>query len=290
MTFEGQGNQATDFQIWAYNAAGDSWAQVGASISLGADTDGTITRSITTNCAEYVGSGGLITWGAYQTDNSDLIRIDFMETVVYSIIPPTTFTMEYDTMAAPSSVQPPAIGGGPTPFDISLTGFSAGDWAFVSFPDTGVSGNIETILDDSVLGDSGTLWDVAKWYDPQDTADPWKTYRSGASTNDLVTIDNTMGVWIHLTQNNGDDVLTISVDGAYAGGNVNINLYTGWNMVSFPSATPSTALPGVADNMAYYNGGATYLVTDAAPGSVLMTEGNAYWIHVTSDVVWSVPA
>ena len=178
-----------------------------------------------------------------------------------------------------------------TPFEIPLSGFSAGEWTFVSFPDTGVSGNIQTILDDSVLGDGATTWDVAKWYNPLDTSDPWKTYRVGASNNDLTTIDNTMGVWLHLTANGGDQVLTVSIDGTYSGSNVIVPLYAGWNLVSYPSATDrlaSTTLPGAADLVAYYNGVAAYLITDAAPNTVTFSEGNAYWVHVTSDVPWSV--
>ena len=163
-------------------------------------------------------------------------------------------------------------------------------WRFISFPHS-TSGNIETILDDSVLGDGGTTWDVAKWYNPQDAADPWKTYRKGVSTNDLTTIDNTIGVWVHLTGNGGDQLLTLSQKGAYSTGAVFISLYTGWNLVSYPSATArlaSTTLPGAADMVAYYNNGATYLVTEALPTAVTFSEGNAYWVHVTADAVWSV--
>ncbi len=286
MTFEGQGNRATDFQIWAYTG---TWAQVGTAIYCGADTDGTITRSIISGCADYI-QEGVLNWGVYQTDNSDLIRIDFMETVISVISPPTTFLLDYDSSDAQSNVQPPPISSGPDGYGISLTGFSTGDWSFISFPYSTI-GNIETILDDSVLGDGGTTWDVAKWYDPQDTTDPWKTYRAGASTNDLATIDNTMGVWVHLTANGGDQKLTTSVASDYSGSNVAISLYTGWNLVSYPSATArlaSTTLPGQADMVAYYNSGATYLVTEALPTAVTFSEGNAYWVHVTSDAFWFV--
>ena len=177
------------------------------------------------------------------------------------------------------------------PYDIDMSIYSAGDWAFVSFPIV-ISGNIETILDDSINGDGQTTWDVAKWCDAQDAADPWKTYRFGVSSNDLVTIDYMRGVWIHLTANAGDQLLTTGATGDYSAGAVNINLYTGWNLVSYPSATDrlaSTTLPPViADMVAYYDGGAAYLITDALPTAVTFSEGNAYWVHVTADTVWSV--
>ena len=86
-------------------------------------------------------------------------------------------------------------------------------------------------------------------------------------------------------------MLTTGVQGAYPAATVNINLFAGWNLVSYPSATPSLAsatLPAEADMVSYYNSGAPYLVTDALPNAVTFSEGNAYWVHVTSDTVWSV--
>jgi len=176
------------------------------------------------------------------------------------------------------------------PFDIDMTSYSAGDWAFVSFP-IDISGDIQDILNDAAEGDGQTIWDVAKWYDPTTPADPWKTYRFGVSTNDLTFINNQMGVWIHLTANNGDQMLTTGVVGDYSGAAVDITLTDGWNLVGYPSETDrlaSITLPGAVDMVAYYNGGATYLITDAPPNTVTFSNGNAYWVHVTSDTLWSV--
>ena len=155
-----------------------------------------------------------------------------------------------------------------------------------------MSGNIEAILDDSIFGGGGTTWDVAKWYNPQDAADPWKTYRVAAGTNDFTTISNLMGVWLHLTATDG--TLTTSSEGDYSAGTVTIDLFTGWNLVSYPSATirqGDATLPPEANFVAYYDSGATYLITaDAVPGAVTFSEGNAYWVHVTGDTTWFVDA
>ncbi len=79
MTIEIQGNAATNFNIWTYNVATDTWAQLGANQWADADADVTITRSILANCHEYISGTGQFTWGCYQTDSSDLVRVDYME-------------------------------------------------------------------------------------------------------------------------------------------------------------------------------------------------------------------
>jgi hypothetical protein len=172
------------------------------------------------------------------------------------------------------------------PYDINLGGHLPGEWVFVSFP-IAVSGNILDILDDTIIGDGFTAWDVARWYNPQDMADHWKIFRVGGTSNDLATMDNTMGVWLHLIANGGDQMLTTSLAGYYPSGEVVINLYSGWNMVGYPSATPNQPLPGVADIVSIWQSASPYIM-DAVPGTVNMTHGNAYWIHVTSDTTWTL--
>jgi hypothetical protein len=175
------------------------------------------------------------------------------------------------------------------PYDINLAGHLPGTWAFVSFP-YAISGSITAILNDATHGDGGTIWTVAKWYDPQDAADHWKTYRTGGTANDLATIDSAMGVWLFITANGEDQKLTTGAMGYYPSTAVNIQLYAGWNMVGYPSATPSLAsatLPAQADKISVWQSGAPYIV-DSPLGSVTMSEGNAYWVHATADCTWAI--
>ncbi|MCK5024232.1 MAG: hypothetical protein KAR56_01290 [Thermoplasmata archaeon] len=176
-------------------------------------------------------------------------------------------------------------------YHIDVSGYSTGDWAFISFPVV-ASGNIRTVLDDSNPdGDNGTFWDVAKWYNPQDAADPWKTYRVGAATNDLITIDNTMGVWLHLTASDG--TLSTGMTGTYSAVPVNIDLYAGWNLVGYPTQVSELATDALfgtgATLVAEYVAGVPY-ISDEALGDVTMVEGEAYWVYVNTDTPWTVGA
>jgi hypothetical protein len=185
-----------------------------------------------------------------------------------------------------NAVQEP---GGSPPYAISLTGKLANSWVFVSFP-SAMSGAIQTILNDATAGDSGTTWTVAKWFNAQDKTDPWKTYRVGSTVNDMPTMTNTMGVWLWITANGGDQVLTLNSYAPYPTVTVNINMYAGWNMVGYPSATSrlgTATLPGAADYVSVWQVASPY-VTDLAPGAVTMSHGNAYWVRVTADCVWTV--
>jgi hypothetical protein len=291
MTFEGQSDTASNFQIFAYNQVTTSWDGPLATIAAAADTDVTLTGTIAASCADYISGGGILTWGCYQTTNSQLIRCDYLEAVISFSAPPAVFNMEYDYAASPSHVLP-TIGGGPPPApSIDLTGVGPDTWVFVSCP-IDITGDVATIFDDSLhpQGDGGTTWDYAQWYDNMNKE--WRTYSTvkPPALNDMDILDNTYGVWLHITANGGDQELTFGIAGSYPGAPVFINLYTGWNLVGYPSATPllGGGLPGQADLVAYYNAVAPYRITDAAPGTVMFQEDDAYWVRVVSDCIWTV--
>jgi hypothetical protein len=182
-------------------------------------------------------------------------------------------------------------GGVPTPaYEIPLTGITAGNWVFVSFP-SGSTGAIESILTDGGIdGDSSTTWDIAKWYNPLTPADPWKTFRTGGSANDMPSITNAMGFWIHLTANGGDQALTLASYVAIPA-STGINLRAGWNLVGYPSMTATTGatLPAAVDILSVYSGSATYTdYAGAAMDPIAISNGHAYFMHVTADTLWTV--
>ena len=180
----------------------------------------------------------------------------------------------------------------PSYYDVPIdptAGF--GDWVFVSFP-VEVSGSIETVLNDTINGDFGTTWDIAKWYDASDQMDPWKTYSIyNPGLSDMPAFDQTMGVWLRLLSNGGNFAITLGVSGTYSAAPVVIQLYAGWNLVGYPTAVSELATDALfgtgASLVAIWTGAAPY-ISDEALADVTMLEGNAYWVLVPFDTPWTV--
>jgi hypothetical protein len=179
-------------------------------------------------------------------------------------------------------------GGYEPPYEIEMSSASADSWAFTSFP-VGVSGHIEDVLDDNAWGDGMTDWDVARAWDNQEKR--WLSYRKGSAFNTFTSVDNHMGVWLHLTSNGGDRMLTLGDAGFYPGESTAIDLYAGWNMVGYPSGTVRTAsetLPAQATIVSAWQASSPYIQDYFDKSLVQMTEGDGYWVHVTSDCTWVV--
>ena len=162
----------------------------------------------------------------------------------------------------------------------NFTQFLSIGWNLISIPFEQANISIEQVLS-SIDGD----YDRVKYYDSLDFMDPWKTYRPGASTNDLSNIDREMGVWIHTTQ-----VCTLIVYGTISSSTA-ISLNAGWNLVGYPSLTPDTvanALWGTgADRVEVCNLTEPYLIKEVIP-TYIMKPGEGYWVHIPADTVWTV--
>jgi len=155
-------------------------------------------------------------------------------------------------------------------------------WNLISYPLL-ASGDIELVLNDDVV------WDYAQWYNSTDTGDHWKTHIISRSENDLNNIDNTMAIWLHVTDV-GDGYLTVSGE---APNSTSILLHAGWNLVSYPSsssvAMDSAGLPAEVTKIAKYDPSSPYLVSEVADWTANnFVPGNGYWLYSTADTTWSV--
>jgi len=157
-------------------------------------------------------------------------------------------------------------------------------WNLISLPLVQDDTSIEAVLA-SVDG----LWDNVKYYDSSDPTDPWKGYATNkpASRNDLSSIDNTMGFWLHMKVET-----TLTVFGTVPE-STQINLNSGWNLVGFPTLddtmTVANALWGTgADRVEVFDPASPYLISEVDSDYVLQP-GEGYWVHVPADTVWTVP-
>lgn len=79
-TFEGYPSTTTsNFSIWVKTAAGAyqdnaSWTQVGTTTSITANTDTTITGSLTNNISDYIDGSGVVVWGVYNVTSAFVTR------------------------------------------------------------------------------------------------------------------------------------------------------------------------------------------------------------------------
>jgi len=170
-------------------------------------------------------------------------------------------------------------GGAPQDsFSVNLT-TNRGCWNLVSVPLLPASTSLSSFLS-SISG----KYDLVQAY----YGGAWHS-----STGDLTTVDNKMGLWIHVTQN-----CTLTVDGA-APTSTTISLTSsgdGWNLIGWPTSGPrsiSTALSGIAGK---YDKIYAYDASDAAdPWKIYdvsapsyvndltqFSPGKGYWIHMTS--------
>jgi hypothetical protein len=142
ISFEGQGNQATDFDLWVLDSG--TWTYTGSSVSCSADTDGTVIHSFTSGFANIV-QGGVLTWGAYQTDSSDFIRVDKMNATVRWILP-SEHRWQFNMGANPTfyiDASNPA--GSDSDFTMEWSSNGGGTWNGFSTPIVFTPGEVDVL-------------------------------------------------------------------------------------------------------------------------------------------------
>ncbi|MFO7991132.1 MAG: C25 family cysteine peptidase [Thermoplasmata archaeon] len=173
--------------------------------------------------------------------------------------------------------------------DITLSGPSGttDGWNFISSALMPSNTDIDSILNDPTNGIYGS-YDKVFSYDAE--SQEWLSYvpDRGSHYNDLSSLDEQRGLWIHLT---ADDTLTIE---GTEPSTTDILLYPGWNMVGYPSETDRTAsstLPPEVTKIGILDGTSPYNIQYTSDlSAVTLSSLSGYWVYNSGDttVVWTV--
>lgn len=219
--------------------------------------------------------------------------------IVFEALAPGTSTLHFDyALGATRDGLPlyPIKEDGEIEVDIGVTSTDiplAVGWNLVSVPLIPSSTAITEVLS-SIEGD----YDLVYAYDAADELDSWKKYDVAMPSflNDLYNIDETIGFWIHVTDN-----VNLTVNGLKPTA-TEIDLFAGWNLVGYPSDSTqvlTTALQSIDGKYdlvyAYYAVDAMdqWKKYDVAMPAFLndlkvMDPGHGYWIQATEDCVLSI--
>lgn len=155
-------------------------------------------------------------------------------------------------------------------------------WNFISLPCAPLNTSLAMIME-NIEG----KWDRIMVYNSTD-ADHWKTFSTlrPETLNDLHNLNSRIGFWLNVTE--------AGVVFKFWGNmetSTNIQLHAGWNLVGYPSLTQrnvTNALAGTGyTSIESFNATAPYLMSQIED-SYIMKPGEAYWIKVPSDTVWTV--
>ena len=161
-------------------------------------------------------------------------------------------------------------------------------WNMISLPLIQGDPSLTKVLE-SIDGD----YDSVQCYDASDASDPWKHYKQGKPYgNDLSQIDETMAFWVYINQP-GDTIFVHN--GVPATVDQSIDLYTGWNLVGYPSLTSYNRTDGLntlifdsqVDSIWSYD--ASTQTWNEMGSSDYFEPGTGYWVHATTTCVWDVP-
>lgn len=153
---------------------------------------------------------------------------------------------------------------------------AGGNWNMVSVPLQPWNTSIDQVF-------AYSNWDYAMAYSMND----WQskaTFRP-ASQNDLTTVNSTMGAWLRQPTPTGMRFVGKLMP------STQIPLKAGWNLVGYPTIAQRTvqdALAGTGwDAVEAYDASSPYRLR-AMGGTEYMQPGNGYWVHVPTDVTWTV--
>jgi hypothetical protein len=144
-----------------------------------------------------------------------------------------------------------------------------------------------------VLGSIEGSYDRVQNYNNSIIDDPWRDHIvEKPFGNDLAELDEKMGIWIHV---NGSGDTIFLYNGSAPAKNQTIPIYTGWNLVGYPSLDGKlrdTALNNIQygsdiDLVQTYN--ATSKLWEDVGEFDYLEIGLGYWIHSNVNKVWEVP-
>ncbi|UCG68139.1 MAG: hypothetical protein JSV09_09950 [Thermoplasmata archaeon] len=162
-------------------------------------------------------------------------------------------------------------------------------WNLISIPLKLSKNDLSSVLE-SIEGQ----YDSIQWYNSTDTNDHWKHYHDSKPLylNDLWNIDQNKGIWLHITEPGGT-ILTIIENNISTP--QNITLYTGWNLVGYPSSTNHNRTEGL-NNLTFGSEVDSIWTYDSTTqtwkemGETDFFEScRGYFIHSKTDCIWEVP-
>ena len=124
-------------------------------------------------------------------------------------------------------------------------------------------------------------------YDPM-AANPWPTYDVTKPYSVVPITDNAAGAWVNVVSAG-----TLTYAGVVPTPTIDIQLYTGWNLVGYPSfSTTYTLADFIADTGATdvetYDPTGPYNLRSVTNLVETFVPGSAYWAYVPGDVLWIV--
>jgi parallel beta-helix repeat protein len=146
----------------------------------------------------------------------------------------------------------------------------------------------------SVLSSMAGSYSAVQWYNTTDNSDHWKhnSTHKPSQWNDLDDVNHKMGFWIYISKPGGT---LFDYSGSRPTENQTINLYSGWNLVGFPSLGNLNRTLGL-NNLEFGVDVDAIQWFDAVTKTWHFMEaddnfeiGRGYWIHSKVETTWEVP-